>query len=258
MFSKSVLNVNPSASTLLITEPPFNPTSLRVQMDEVVFEQLHFNAYRRTLAPTLALMGHKLTHNDFGIACSVVVDCGYSFTHVLPFVEGKVISAATKRINVGGKLLTNYLKETISYRAWNMMNETHVVNDMKEKCCMLSLRFLRDLNHTKKKKNRIRQHFVLPNGSTILQGYVKELATEDGHNKRAVSDEDQLMVMNNERIVIPELLFHPSDIGIPQAGIAEAIVQSVSLCDPSLQGPMYRNIMLCGGTCKFPNFEERV
>ena len=35
--------------------------------------------------------------------------------------------------------------------------------------------------------------------------------------------------MNNERFTIPELLFHPSNIGMHQAGIPEAIVESVNL-----------------------------
>lgn len=30
------------------------------------------------------------------------------------------------RVNVGGKLLTNYLKEVVSYRQWNMMDEFEV------------------------------------------------------------------------------------------------------------------------------------
>lgn len=35
------------------------------------------------------------------------------------------------RINIGGKSLTNYLKELISYRHWNMMDETHIINIIK-------------------------------------------------------------------------------------------------------------------------------
>ena len=41
---------------------------------------------------------------------SVVVDVGYSFSHVVPFVEETPVNHAIKRVNVGGKLLTNYLK----------------------------------------------------------------------------------------------------------------------------------------------------
>jgi actin-related protein 6 len=32
--------------------------------------------------------------------------------------------------------------------------------------------------------------------------------------------------------MVPEILMHPSDIGMNQAGIPEAIVQSVLECDP--------------------------
>jgi len=48
--------------------------------------------------------------------CCLVVDCGYSFTHVAPYVQGERVKEAVKRIDLGGKLLTNYLKEVISYR----------------------------------------------------------------------------------------------------------------------------------------------
>ena len=37
--------------------------------------------------------------------------------------------------------------------------------------------------------------------------------------------------MNNERFAIPEILFRPSDIGIEQIGLAEAINHVVRLTD---------------------------
>lgn len=48
-------------------------------------------------------------------------------------------------IDVGGKLLTNHLKELASFRQWNMMNETHIVNDIKETCCYVSTDFRQDM-----------------------------------------------------------------------------------------------------------------
>jgi hypothetical protein len=75
----------------------------------------------------------------------IVVDAGFSYTHVVPFVLGQPQTNCIRRIDVGGKLLTNYLKvhdlgaaaalfffdaffvsrfqETISFRHWNMMDE---------------------------------------------------------------------------------------------------------------------------------------
>ena len=38
----------------------------------------------------------------------------------------------------------------------------------------------------------------------------------------------QIIRMNIERFSIPELLFHPSDIGIQEMGVAEAVVHTIS------------------------------
>jgi actin-related protein 6 len=93
----------------------------------------------------------------------LVVDVGFSFTHIVPIMGGSVIWSAVKRcvvfspvdvftsyevdarIDVGGKLLTNHLKELVSFRQWNMMEETYIVNDVKETCCYVSTQFSADL-----------------------------------------------------------------------------------------------------------------
>ena len=36
-----------------------------------------------------------------------------------------------KRVNIGGKLLTNYLKEVVSYRQWNMMDEFKIIDQVR-------------------------------------------------------------------------------------------------------------------------------
>ena len=48
--------------------------------------------------------------------CGLVVDAGFSFTHVAAVFDGRVLPGGVRRINLGGKALTNYLKELISYR----------------------------------------------------------------------------------------------------------------------------------------------
>jgi len=69
--------------------------------------------------------------------CCQTVWC-MPFRNVLP-------SPYQASVDVGGKLLTNHLKELVSYRQWNMMDETSIVNDVKEKCCFLSQDFKQDL-----------------------------------------------------------------------------------------------------------------
>lgn len=42
------------------------------------------------------------------------------------------------RINIGGKLLTNFLKELVSYRQWNLMDQGKLLEVVKENTCFLS------------------------------------------------------------------------------------------------------------------------
>ena len=50
-----------------------------------------------------------------------------------------------KRLDVGGKLLTNQLKELVSFRQWNMMDETYIMNQVKESCCFVSSNYKQDI-----------------------------------------------------------------------------------------------------------------
>lgn len=48
-------------------------------------------------------------------------------------------------MDIGGKLLTNQLKEWISYRELNVVEETFVINECKEDSCYVSLQFDKDV-----------------------------------------------------------------------------------------------------------------
>lgn len=74
-----------------------------------------------------------------------MVDCGFSFTQAAPVFQNSTLNFGVKRIDLGGKALTNYLKELVSYRAINVMDETLLMDDVKEKLCFVSLDVERDL-----------------------------------------------------------------------------------------------------------------
>ena len=52
--------------------------------------------------------------------------------------------------------------------------------------------------------------------------------------KTVEQEESQRLCLNTERFAVPEVLFRPADIGIKQAGLAEAIVQSMSCVSKEL------------------------
>ena len=65
--------------------------------------------------------------------------------------------------------------------------------------------------------------------------------------------------LSNERFTVPELLFHPSDVGYSEMGISEAAQHLLTerLPPPVRPGAM-ANVLLIGGNSKFPGYRERV
>lgn len=138
----------PSHSSLLLTEPLFSLPSVQRATDELVFEDLGFAALYVADSPSLAHL-YEASRRPSGLAskaqCSLVVDCGFSFTHAAPVFQNFTLNYAVKRIDLGGKALTNYLKELVSYRSVNVMDETFLMDDVKERLCFVSLDVARDL-----------------------------------------------------------------------------------------------------------------
>ncbi|THU92450.1 actin-like protein ARP6 [Dendrothele bispora CBS 962.96] len=256
VFSDQILNINTTESSLILTEPYFNLPNIQEVYDQFVFEEYEFSSYHRCTPASLIPYGTLFNTPDLLSSppeCMVIVDSGFSFTHVVPILNGNVVWGAVKRLDVGGKLLTNQLKELVSYRQWNMMDETFIMNDVKETCCYVSENFSKDLETARLdvKSNPIVQEYILPDMSTNRRGHVRQLTD-------IVSDSDQILFMNNERFTVPEIIFRPDDIGLDQSGLAATISVSISLLPEDLQGMFWANIGLIGGNCKFPGFRKRL
>ncbi|XP_063404961.1 actin-related protein 6-like [Mytilus trossulus] len=255
MFNKDGLKVDLHDSNIIVTEPYFNFHSVQEAMDEIFFEEYQFNSVFRCNSSFLSQYKH-CKEKDQTPLCSIVLDAGYSFTHIIPYCKGKKLAECTKRIDVGGKVMTNHLKEVISYRQLMVMDETYVLNQLKEDVCYVSQDFMKDMEIGRKKgkENTIARDYVLPDYTHIKRGYVKPLEETTGRAK----DGEQIIRMNNERFTIPELLFHPSDVGIHEMGVAEAVVHTIQSLPEEMQPHMYNNVILTGGNCKMPGFYSRM
>ncbi|XP_065793551.1 actin-related protein 6 isoform X3 [Muntiacus reevesi] len=243
-------------TNIIITEPYFNFTSIQESMNEILFEEYQFQAVLRVNAG--ALSAHRYFRDNPSELCCIIVDSGYSFTHIVPYCRSKKKKEAIIRINVGGKLLTNHLKEIISYRQLHVMDETHVINQVKEDVCYVSQDFYRDMDIAKLKgeENTVMVDYVLPDFSTIKKGFCKprEEMVLSGKYKSG----EQILRLANERFAVPEILFNPSDIGIQEMGIPEAIVYSIQNLPEEMQPHFFKNIVLTGGNSLFPGFRDRV
>ena len=256
IFGEGVLNIKPNEKGLIFTEPIFNFSSIQGTLDEIFFEEYKFQSLLRLPSPILSSLNYTHSHPD--AHCSLVVDSGYSFTHIVPFYGNRLIAEAVLRIDVGGKLLTNHLKEITSYRQLHVLDETYVMNQAKEDVCYISQEFLKDMivAQTKKPENSIVCEYVLPDFTSRRRGFIRESLTKSSSSHQAA--QEQFLRLSNERIVIPEILFHPSDIGVDQMGVSEAICHSISKTPLEMHPHLYSNIILTGGNVLFPGFSGRV
>ncbi|WBW75034.1 actin-like protein Arp6 [Schizosaccharomyces osmophilus] len=244
--------------SLILTQPPFTMPSIELNTIQLVFEEFGFDAYFACTPAELISWDHECftkgdeaSYKDAHGECILVIDSGYSFTHIIPVIDSQVQENAVRRIDVGGRFLTNFLKEVISYRKYNMMEETYLMNEIKESVCFVSQNFAQDLNLAQTKpKSKYDILYALPDYSSGKFGHVvKDL------NK--IIDQ-QVLKLANERFASPELLFSPSDVGLQEAGIPEAVMQSVQGFPEEIGALLLGNIVTIGGNCKFPGFHQRL
>lgn len=305
--NKNFRIATPEETTLVLTEAPNTMPILQRNTDEMVMEEWGFGGYVRCLGkiygplglywcswrilmmcyyagPTLnawnevhSLFGDPLHKPDTDILpadCLLVVDSGYSHTTVTPVYRGLPIQRAIRRLDIGGKHLTNYLKEIVSMRQYNMVDETYIMNEVKEAVCFVTNDFTADMEKTWK-SNIKRQgasdesvvvDFVLPDPNANRKGFMrphdplleakKKKGAASGLSSEILSED--VLVLGNERFAVPELLFRPSDIGLKQAGVPEMILQSLSVLPPGLHAAFLANVLVVGGNAVIPGFMERL
>eukprot|EP00667_Euglena_gracilis_P011153 EG_transcript_11375 len=282
------------SSALLLTAPYFTPKKLQREYNELVFELFEFQEFACTSSAFLALVDHfarsqRVPPSRWAFApagagrpkrrwdgspaaaepaarggpgpqhpCTgVVLECGYSFSHVVPFVGGRAVKSAIKRVPVGSKVMINNMKSLLSFRQYDMTEEDWLVSQFVERLCFVSTDFERDLRTSAGPiaKNPIRTRYLLPSGQpgTPSLGQVVSEGIP-------VSPTDQVLVLNNERFTVPELLFHPSDVGFPSMGVAEAVAASLRSpgVDPAVRPLLLENVVLSGGCSDLPGFEQRM
>jgi actin-related protein 6 len=201
--------------------------------------------------------------------CILVVDSGYTQTTVTPVLYGRPVHSAIRRLDLGGKQLTNYLKELISLRHFSIMDEPHLASQIKEDACFVSHEFKLDLDSTWKATAKhkssasdattdIIQEYVLPDYVNTHRGHLRPYDPARHTAAAKLARSEEIFALGNERFVVPELMFSPSDIGIAQAGLPEVVVQSLSTLPVGLWPGMLANVVVVGGNAKLPGFVQRL
>ncbi len=139
------------------------------------------------------------------------------------------------------------------------MEETYLINTIKEKCCFVSTKFNEDLDiahNISKKINPLRIDYLLPDFNTTVKGHIVEKNKDNTISKD--SEDSQTLSLLEERFTVPDILFHPSDIGLFQCGIPEMIIKCLETVPEQYKPLVLANVVLIGGNTKIPNYSERM
>ncbi|KAJ4305087.1 Actin- protein 6 [Kalmusia sp. IMI 367209] len=266
------LRCDPKETNLLLTEKPNCPKELQKNCDEIVFEQFEFAAYYRCVGGAMNAY-HPTSLSVLPQECLLLIDTSYSDTTILPVYNGQLIHPASRRLTVGGKLLTNYLKELSSLRHYNMLEETYLLNEIKEAVSFVApspQQFSKDLERTWKGRlgdkreldSSIVLDYVLPDYEQAVHGHARPHDPAKSRMRRGLQPlqgpREDLLPLGNERFAVPELLFNPTDIGINEVGLPGAVMEVLSMLPEALKVGMLANVVVVGGNTLIPGFMERL
>ncbi|EGV66472.1 Actin- protein 6 [Yamadazyma tenuis] len=247
-------DINPTDLGLVLTETPFQLPQLSMNTDQIVFEEYGFGSYYRCIAPSLVPWTYA-GDPDF----SLVVDCGFSATWIVPIIYQSVYWKGVRKLPIGGRALNGLLREIISFRHYDISDEPVLINTIKESTCFMA----QDFGAALKKKLAHECEFVLPDFKTTTTGYVRQ------SGQRGAGDL-QSLVLTDERFVVPESLYRPEIIfdnapstsailqTAPIKNLTDLVVEAI-MTSPVVARPLLsQNITVVGGTSLVPGFSTRL
>lgn len=258
---------------LVVSETLMTIPELSKNMDQVVFEEYDFQSmfkgppaqfvpfYNGTyIDDTLKERQQPVDNRDYK-DFQLVIDSGFNCTWVVPIIKGVPYYKAIKKLDIGGRFLTGLLKESISFRHYNVMEETILVNNIKEQCTFMPPESYFDSFHHKMSTC---VEYVLPDFQTSFLGYVKQRGshTQTNNNKptdhASLPSQVQSINLTDEIFAVPETFFHPEIAQVLKPGIIETILECINMCPTVVRPLLVANIVCTGGNFNIPNFHKRL
>ena len=170
---------------------------------------------------------------ETGRITGVVLDAGDTVTYTVPAFEGFSHPHAIERIDLGGKDITNYLMSLLNHERYDFHSDSEfdILREAKEKVCFVSENPSADV--MKFFEEDLKKEYMLPDG--------------------------QVVEIDTERFLAPEILFNPGKVKAKQkTGIHTMCHNSIQKCDSDIRNRLYGNIIVSGGSSLFPGLERRL
>ncbi|KAK7893390.1 hypothetical protein WMY93_022542 [Mugilogobius chulae] len=214
------LRAEPEDHYFLLTEPPLNTPENREYTAEIMFESFNVPGLYIAVQAVLALAA-SWTSRQVGerTLTGTVIDSGDGVTHVIPVAEGYVIGSCIKHIPIAGRDITYFIQQ-----------------------------LLRD-----------REVGIPPEQSLETAKAVKERFSYVFHRSQRHHQEEFNIDVGYERFLGPEIFFHPEfanpDFTQPISEVVDEVIQN---CPIDVRRPLYKNVVLSGGSTMFRDFGRRL
>ena len=130
----NVLRVDPQECKIFMTESPLTKKSSREKMAEILFETLGCPEMYVGITAVCALYA-------FGKTTGIVLDAGHTVTHSVPIYEGFALPHGILKMDMGGRDLTDFMRQQILEHDPNVKQEICNFKDVekaKEKHCYVA------------------------------------------------------------------------------------------------------------------------
>lgn len=173
-----------------------------------------------------------------GRTTGTVLDSGAGITHAVPIFEGYAIPHAIQTIGVSGSDLTDFLHQELMKTqdpkfvddSWEKRREIEL--HVKEKHCIVAQDFDAELKQAQDNVNGSLKEVDLPNGGKLM--------------------------LRDEHIKTPDVLFHPFFINKKEESVARQTHDCIIKCDQDIRKDLFKHIVLAGGSTMFPGMKERM
>ena len=198
---------------VLIAEPLLNPQQNRQKIAKLLFDKYKIEHLFFASQPILSLFSTSSTSG-------AVLESGDGVTQSCIIYEGYTIPGSYKRINLGGKEVTEYLQYLLNRKGYNLNNSDgfQITKKIKEELC--------EVYPIEKNNNLENKNYTLP--------------------------DDSIIEIGEERRLAPEILFNPLLREYEYPGMHEMLSESINKTNYDLKLQLYASILLSGGnTNKF-------
>ena len=158
-----------------------------------------------------------------------MLESGDGVTQSCIIYEGYSIPGSNKRINLGGRDVTEHLQLLLNRKGYELKNSDgyHITKKIKEEIGEVSINGPNFENNSD-----INKKYILPDDSEIDVG--------------------------KERFLAPEILFNPLLKELEYPGMPEILAESINKTNVDLKKQLYNSILLSGGNMKMKGMKERI